>query len=507
MGAGFNWFEKLRHSSGVEEAAVVLSHALGETAGASVCGVFLLNDAHDKLVLFSRWSEGSSATEFEKQPVSSSDLSDPLCLALHKTCPMHTEMTVGMKAPPSLQLLRGQGIISDSQLVAFPLRAFGDSLIGAALACGRNLLEQAGKGCQSICEYAAMTISFMLHTRNYNASLSLLRDDISRMQISQSVRSENIANTIVGISAEIQKIREKVHQVAEMEFPVMITGETGTGKEVVASAIHTSSPRAGAPFVKINCAALPEHLLESELFGHKKGAFSGASSHHDGLFRSADNGTILLDEVGEMPAILQAKLLRVLQEYEVRPVGDVNTYPVNVRILSSTNKDIEEAIASGSFRADLYYRLSGVRIHLPPLRERVADIPSLAEYFVKQLCENSGKNVMLSMDALNALSARPFPGNVREIKSYITYAFSRLNEGCVITSELFPFSDNSEQGSPPSLPDLLDIYERGIIRSVLARNGGNIDQTAKALGIPRSTLRSKLKKIGDTSSCVAEATK
>src|SRR5256885_5122029 len=245
----------------------------------------------------------------------------------------------------------------------------------------------------------------------------------------QSLRArlgeELSVNELVGNASLMQRVKEIIGKVATTDSPVLIEGESGTGKELVAAAIHRLSTRAKGPFIPVNCSAIPEDLLESEFFGHVRGAFSGAVSDALGLFRGANDGTIFLDEIAELSPGLQVKLLRVLQEMQVRPVGSTKAFPVDVRVIAATNRDLERAMTEGSFRQDLFYRLNVVRVTLPPLRERREDIPSLINHFLRRFNKRFHRDVRgVAPEALAALSAYTFPGNVRELENLIERAFA-----------------------------------------------------------------------------------
>ncbi len=497
MDTEHSWFTRLRGTAGADDATVITARAVGELSGAAAVGVFLLNETKDKLLFFASWLSQNAAVPARKQEVSSMNLEDPLCLALHNGSPRKAVLQRGMPAPASLRLLGSHEYVENEAILAYPLLSHGHVLVGGVLVCFTDDVQDVHAEVLKICDYSALLLYSLNKELRADAQISLLHEDISRIEGTRHKRVRDIAGMLIGQSQVIQEIRERICKIACSDSPVLITGETGTGKEVVATAIHAASLRSNAPFVKINCAALPGQLLESELFGHKKGAFSGADANHIGLLRSADGGTIFLDEIGEMPPELQAKLLRVLQDHEVRPVGDVRSYPVNIRIVSATNKDISKAIEKKSLRKDLYYRLSELHIHMPPLRERKEDIPVLSEHFTHMLCEKYEKNhAVLSHDAVFSLSTRPYPGNIRELKSYIAQAvMMSTHDAHVITAKDFPFeAEVPENASLATLPDLLSAYENSIIHIELERNSGSIDKAAKALGIPGSTLRSKVKK-------------
>jgi transcriptional regulator with PAS, ATPase and Fis domain len=289
--------------------------------------------------------------------------------------------------------------------------------------------------------------------------------------------------------------------VAVTDSTVLLQGESGTGKEVVARYIHDQSPRAGKPFLSINCGALPESLLESELFGHVKGSFTGASRDKDGLFSAAGDGTFFLDEIGETTPATQVKLLRVLQQREVIPVGATEAKPVHARVIAATNRDLEEEIKRGNFRSDLYYRLNVISIILPPLRERPNDIPLLAELFLKRTGEARGEPPReLAREALEAMQKYSWPGNVRELENALERAailakgdsipLSALPER-VVEPKSEPLVTDAVQANPT-----LDTIERAYIMWVLENEGGNKARTAEVLGIDSSTLYRKLSRYG-----------
>jgi two-component system response regulator PilR (NtrC family) len=321
-----------------------------------------------------------------------------------------------------------------------------------------------------------------------------------RAQVSQASEAD-----IIGRSQAMRGVLDLVQRIAPTKTTVLITGGSGTGKERIARAIHERSDRRHRPFLVVNCGALPEALMESELFGHEKGAFTGASARHLGLFREADGGTVMLDEVGELPLALQVKLLRVLQEKRVRPVGASQEIPVDVRLLSATNRDVEDDVASGKFRQDLYYRLNVIRIVLPPLTQRREDIPVLTERFVRRFAEEMGKDVLgLTPDAMKALQQYDFPGNVRELENMIERAVALAGARAIGLGDL-PVEISGQMASPgPSLLKLpetgcdldavLNEVERRLLLEALDRTGGVRKAAAKLLGITFRSLRYRLGK-------------
>jgi len=296
---------------------------------------------------------------------------------------------------------------------------------------------------------------------------------------------------LIGESAAMREIFAMVRKVAHSSSSVLITGESGTGKEVVARTIHYHGARAKQPFVPINCTAIPEGLLESELFGHVRGAFTGAHTSKQGLFDKANGGTLFLDEVGDMSPVLQGKLLRVLQDREVRPVGGTQTTKLDVRVLAATNKDLQSAIENGEFREDLYYRLNVIPIHIPPLRERPEDVPPLANAFV---AKHSGNTRSISPEGLAHLSAFPWKGNARELENTVERALA-LSDELEITSEDFLLNPIAKQPQPTNLLHsaaknripLSEVEDR-YIEEVMQITGGNKVQAAKILGVDRKTL-------------------
>jgi transcriptional regulator with PAS, ATPase and Fis domain len=309
---------------------------------------------------------------------------------------------------------------------------------------------------------------------------------------------------LIGEHPLMQKIEAMVRRVAATDATVLLTGESGTGKELVARAIHNLGPRAAHPFVPVNCAALPEDLLESELFGHVRGAFTGALSSRVGMFQLADGGTILLDEVAEMPVALQAKLLRVLQNREVRPVGADQSLAVNVRVVASTNKDLAREVEKATFREDLFYRLQVIPVHLPPLRARRSDIPLLVNHFLEKNNRKYSRNVQIVDETMIYLWEYDWPGNVRELENLIERLVV-LHESNILTPEALPpyiRSFISEKKLPhPTLSNgtvdlrqALEQFESRLIDEALRRTNGNKSAAAQMLGLKRTTLVAKLRR-------------
>jgi len=295
---------------------------------------------------------------------------------------------------------------------------------------------------------------------------------------------------------ELQRIFNTLPDVAESESTVLIIGESGTGKELMARAIHNLSPRSGGPLVVVNCGALPDTLLESELFGHKAGAFTDAKRDRAGRFALADGGTIFLDEIGDVSTALQARLLRVLQDGSYEPLGATKTEHADVRVVAATNKDIAAMVETGEFRNDLYYRINVITIEIPPLRERREDIPLLIEHFLDRFNRLKGKDVKgVSPDALQILMRHDYPGNVRELENAIEHAFA-VCRGSRIRSDHLPPRLLPAGGAGLGLPASLDEAEADFLMRALASHGWNRAATARDLGIHKTTLWRKMKRLG-----------
>ncbi|WP_297849094.1 sigma-54 dependent transcriptional regulator [uncultured Desulfovibrio sp.] len=333
--------------------------------------------------------------------------------------------------------------------------------------------------------------------RNVFAHVGLIEKNAS---LSRSLAATEARSDIVGRGAAMSALWEMIRTIAPTDATVLITGESGTGKELVARAVHAASRRAQGPFVAVNCAALTESLLASELFGHEKGAFTGADKKHEGHFLKADGGTIFLDEIGEMPLSMQVKLLRVIQEREVLSVGGNRAEPVDVRIVAATNRDLAREVDAGNFRQDLYYRLNVVSLALPPLRQRADDIPLLAQHFMNRFAAKNNKRIKgFTPGAMDRLVRYAWPGNVRELENVIERASILLLGEHISERELPERLKAPEQGE--ALDDVLesdcltlDDVERAVILKTLKRFGGNKTEAARALGITRKTLHARLNK-------------
>jgi DNA-binding NtrC family response regulator len=320
-----------------------------------------------------------------------------------------------------------------------------------------------------------------------------------RERLDAAFRFENI----LGTSPAMQRVFDLVKKVAATDLTVLITGESGTGKELIANALHQNSPRKGHPFIKVNCAAMARELVESELFGHEKGAFTGAIAAREGKFEAADGGTIFLDEIGDMGGETQAKVLRVLQEREFERVGGNHTIKVDVRVVAATNRNLQKMMQEGKFREDLFYRLNVVQIPLPPLRERREDIPLLATHFLTEVADRYGRGPMtLSPDAYGVLLSAPWPGNVRELKNAIEEA-AVLSPGPEIQATDIRLGQQTRTTDPTppgtfkeAKQQVVEAFERDFLNRALRRHQGNITRTAEEMGLHRQQLQQKIRELG-----------
>lgn len=338
-------------------------------------------------------------------------------------------------------------------------------------------------------EHTVITVKNAIRQRSLELANAQLQSELAEQYV------------MVGESVAMRALRKQIAVVAPTDGRVLISGESGTGKELVARAIHAQSKRAGSPFVEINSAAIPEELVESELFGHAKGAFSGATRAKKGKFEIADGATLFLDEIGDMSARVQAKMLRVLEEQRFEPVGSNTPVSVDVRVISATNKPLDGLIENGNFRPDLFYRLNVIPFQVPPLRERAEDIPALVDHFNRRFSADYGRHAKeFSPAALERLAAYPWPGNVRELKNTVERIVIMTQKPAIDAADL-PDLDTAN-GAPavsfrfPSFKDATDAYQREFIRHKLAEHDGNVSQAAEAMGVDRSHLYRRMRNLG-----------
>lgn len=357
----------------------------------------------------------------------------------------------------------------------------------------------------AIAALKAGAFDFVSKPLDLNDLRNIVRSALKVNQSQAPVIEGKGVERMLGQSAAVQKVRAMIQKLARSQAPVYIGGESGTGKELAARLIHELGPRASKPFVPVNCGAIPEQLMESEFFGHRKGSFTGAVQDKDGLFKAADGGTLFLDEVGDLPLHMQVKLLRAIQEKSVRPVGSQSEIRVDVRILSATHKKLHELVREGTFRQDLYYRLNVIELPIPSLRGRPEDIPLLAEAICQRLAKVQGMAPpRLSGAALEALQQYPFPGNVRELENILERALT-LCDGKQIAAEDLQLRAETQGSADLTQPDFvgqasleeyLEQVERGAIEQALAKTNRNKTAAAKLLGITFRALRYKLEKLG-----------
>jgi PAS domain S-box-containing protein len=333
---------------------------------------------------------------------------------------------------------------------------------------------------------------------NVWGGVEMFRDLSQVIELRKKLEKSYVFEGIVSKNLQMQKIKERLPLFAASPSTVLIEGASGTGKDLVARAIHNLSPRKDGPFITVNCSALPDNLLESELFGYVQGAFTDAKKDKPGRFQLAHTGTILLDEIGEISPAMQVKLLRVLQQREFEPLGATRTVKVDVRVIAATNKNLEEAVQKGVFRDDLYYRLNVIRMQIPALSQRREDIPLLVNHFMDHFNRLQGKSVIkVAEPALAALMTAPLPGNIRELENAIEYAFVICQDNCIELHHLPPqYSEIKKQSHDTTKAVLFDSAESDVIRSVLKRNNNNRTRAAKELGISRQTLWRKMNRLG-----------
>jgi DNA-binding NtrC family response regulator len=392
----------------------------------------------------------------------------------------------GMDGLELLGLLRRQ----NSQLPVIVMTAYGtvESAVEAMKAGAVDFLLKP------------FSLDHLMAVVNKALEMRALRDENRKLREELGWRYE--FDNIIGGSQPMQEIFATLLRVAPTRATVLLAGESGVGKDLIARALHYHSPRRDRPFVKINCSSIPENLMESELFGFEKGAFTGAVAAKPGKFEQADTGTVFLDEIGDVPAATQVKLLRVLQERELERLGSNKTKHIDVRVIAATNQDLRAALEQGTFREDLYYRLNVVPMNIPSLRERREDIPPLAEHFVKKLARDSGSRVeSITEAAIEKLMAYHWPGNVRELENVIERSLvlcsGTILDAADIKLDLSPRS-RASNSADAFLPDgmTIDQYEQALIREALRRAEGNKSQAARLLGLTRNALRYRLSQMG-----------
>lgn len=384
-----------------------------------------------------------------------------------------------------LQVLE-KALAINSSLIVIIMTAFA-SVESAVQAMKKGASDYIVK--PFINEDVKMTVRRLLEHKHV-----LMENLVLRQQLSQQLGSREF----VGVSPQIERVFDVLSKVIPTRSNILILGESGTGKGLIAEIVHSNSQRKDKPFISINCSAIPESLLESELFGYRKGAFTGAASDKKGLIVMADQGTLFLDEIGDMPLGLQAKILKVLETGEIHPLGDTKTVFVDVRLIAATNKVLEEQIKKGLFREDLYYRLNVIEVKIPPLRERKEDIAVLARHFIEKYSkENNRKVTGITDEALALFNSYSWPGNIRELRNVIERAVVLSGLPMISLAELPDKIKNQDSSSGvQTLKDKLDYYEEKIIREALQANEWRKEDTALQLGVDLATLYRKIKKLG-----------
>ncbi len=402
--------------------------------------------------------------------------------------------------PRFLPEVDGRTGFKTRSVVCVPVTRRDGTRIGVLQALNRRV-GAFGRDEEALLEATAAQVArVVLSMRRYRylrEATRSLREEHTRLL--NRLRSERGVAAIVGVSAAVRRLRETVLQVAASDATVVVTGESGTGKELVARALHYESGRAGAEFVAVNCAAVPQTLLEAELFGVERGAATGVEQR-PGKFELAAGGTLLLDEIGDMPAAMQAKLLRVLQERRVTRIGATTETPVDVRVVSATNRDLRSLMASGAFREDLFWRLCVIEVHVPPLRERPEDIPVLGRHFLASACKRLARRpLVLSSEAERLLAAFHWPGNVRQLQNEVERLAVLVRGDTVLPDDLSDYLRHGEPAGPGgelNLARARAALERRLIREALAKTAGNRTAAARMLGISREALRQKMRKLG-----------
>ncbi|MED4975671.1 sigma 54-interacting transcriptional regulator [Heyndrickxia faecalis] len=387
---------------------------------------------------------------------------------------MHLVVKTGKAELAQLQFLRGEYVIANR----IPIIEDGKILGAVGIIIFRDLYDW--KKLNTHIRHMLSQSRFLLEKQPRAAGVKYMLGDL------------------IGGSGQMALLKEKIKKVARGDITVLITGESGTGKELVAHSIHSCSDRSGGPFIKINCGAIPEHLMESELFGYEEGSFTGAKKGgKPGKFQAAEGGTVFLDEIGDMPVMMQVKLLRVLQEKEIEPVGAIHPKPINVRIIAATNQPLKELVGQNRFRKDLYYRINAVQLDIPPLRTRAEDIPLLARHFLKKASSGLGKRVTgFSPEALSALERYNWPGNIRELENAVHAAVYMASSDRIGLEDLPDgIRERANRKKEYSLKERMEAAEKQIIEEALRAACFDKKRAAKALGIGHSTLYDKMKKL------------
>lgn len=488
--------DRLQGCTDTTSIASTLADSVFKACGAAAVGVFLRDCTGDTLFMAGH-APINNIFDREVPQLKTDNLDDPLCYCLHTSAPVHLLLSFG--CPESVKAIPVDDNVFVTSFKIYPLVEPGGRVAGGLIALFSNGTKDYQPLCQYLCQYSGALLRLTRENNQHSSTVQSMAEQLKRMHKTDksAFAALEALQAFVGDSPAAHALREMANKAAGANLPVFITGETGTGKSMVARLIHNASARSSRPFMEINCGALPANLLESELFGHVKGAFSGASAHNKGLLRSAQGGTVLLDEIGEMPPHLQVVLLQVLQEHAVRPVGGTTFSPVDIRIIAATNCDVAQAIQAGTFRLDLYHRLAVLKVHIPPLRERREDIPALSTLFLERCAHKSGrKSLGFTPDASFILLGHAYPGNARELQAIVERAVSLAPPDC---TELGPEFMATEDGLPPSslsLASFRTMQENWFIQKVFSLYKGDVHTCAKALGVHPRTIYRRLSSQG-----------
>lgn len=489
-----DWMHRLRSQAHSSDVALLTAGALGEISRARSVGVFLSDEAGENLILHASWDVGKGSRTHKDRsiPPDPAHEHDPLWYAFRSGRTFLSSLAPSPPASVSLFHIHDE---STGALCAYPLFSQENKITGTVifvLPAGHTELRNE---VYVLCDFCALCIGNLRRLEKLTAKAKKVPPLRKTSPPSSAFGCDfDIGALLVGESPAIQQVREQALFVAPLQLPVLLTGESGTGKKRAASAIHQASPRHTYPFAIIDCSALSARALESELFGHIRGAFPGAHSEYAGALRAADNGTIVLDEIDKIPAETQARLNNMLATKEIRPMGGTRVFQVNPRIVATTSRDLKAYSADGIFRQDLFEKLSALTIAIPPLRVRVEDIPSI----VRHMLQEAGTTAEITPAALQMLIQHQYMGNISELASLVTRAVNiASNRGInTLSPNLFFNSLPADEHIPKSkFPEIVRSFELSLIQTELAKCGYNLAKAAASLGIPSSTLRSKIKSL------------
>ena len=471
------------------DASNLLARTVARHCGAWAVGVFLLDVEGRALIQ-------TGPRQPENVPVARimvDNLDDPLCYCVQTGKSVYYSPPAGLW-PESVRQLAGDSSEKCTMALVHPLVAPGKKIIGGLICLFKEKRAKEEIQIEVLCLYGSAIVDSLLEKRRAEQVMQEYREDMHRMSAKRTSTIPDDA--IVGISEVMRHVRNVVMKAAVTDASILVTGDTGTGKSLIAKVAHKYSNRCNGPFTEINCGAISETLLESELFGHKKGSFSGASSDYAGLFRSAEGGTVFLDEIAEMPVHLQSVLLHVLQEHKVRPIGSTEVFPIDVRIIAATNKNLEKAMQEGTFRRDLYHRIAVVAISIPPLAQRKEDIIPLANMFFKHFRQKYHRqDLKMTQAFIEKLLSHDYAGNTRELSSIVERSVM-LSEEVAMDVDAGNSNGFYDRSMSMNLEEYIRDKEKQFIRCCFSLYNGDWGLCANALGIHPKTLLRKVKKYG-----------